>query len=88
MRFCHLHNHPDYGNSCSYIRLTTRKGAFTIISLEITNGAECVDVHVLKLPTCPDIIQAPASISQLAVTGALKRHLNVTCQIKASNKSI
>ena len=76
-------------------RLTARKGAFTIITLEITNGAECVDVHVLKLPACPDfyIIQAPTSISQLAVTGALKRHLNVawpdfTITDKASNKSI
>ena len=76
-------------------QLTTRKGAVTIIMLEITNGAECVDVHVLKLPACPDfyIIQAPTSISQLAATGALKRHLNVTwpdftITDKASDKSI
>ena len=76
-------------------RLTTGKGGFTIITLEITNGAECVDVHVLKLPACPDfyIIQAPTSIFQLAVTWALKGHLNVTwpdftITDKASNKSI
>ena len=76
-------------------RLTTQKGAFTIITLEITNGAECVDVHVSKLPACPDfyIIQAPTSISQLAVTGALQRHHNVTwpdftITDKALNKSI
>ena len=76
-------------------RLTTRKNGFDIITLEITNGAECVDVHVLKLLACPDfyIIQAPTSISQLAVTGALKRHLNVTwpdftIMDTASNKSI
>ena len=42
-------------------RVTTRKGTFTMITLEITNGSECVDIKVLKLPACPDfyIIKLP-----------------------------
>ena len=76
-------------------RATTRKGTFTMITLEITNGSECVDIKVLKLPACPDFytIQAPTLISQLSVTGAIKPHLTLlwpdfVVTDKASNKSI
>ena len=75
--------------------LTTRKETATTVTLEITNGAECIDVRVLRLPSCPDfyIIQAPTSITRLAISGLLRPCLTLywpdfTITNKASNKSI
>lgn len=46
--------------------------ANTVISLEIANGSDCVDVCVIAIPPCPDFneLRTPQIISQISVIGS------------------